>query len=192
MGNTSLTSQALSAPPYLFAFVVVLLTAYLSDRYQSRSTFIMLHAILATLGYTAIAIAGRYRWQNNTIRYLALYPATAGFFSAITIIITWTINNQESDSRKGTGMAILNIIGQMGPLVGTSIFPKTDAPYYVRGMTICALFMALVGVLAFVLRVVLIRQNNKSRGSNRERDVGIPLVEGGMSKIERKPFVFML
>jgi len=152
----------------------------------------MLHSLLACIGYVTIAAGGYFRWQNHTIRYLGLYPATAGFFSAITIIITWTINNQESDSRKGTGMAMLNLIGQCGPLVGTSIFPKTDAPYYVRGMTICAAFMALVGILAFILRVVLIKQNKRRRGSKGGAGVSIPLVEGGVPKIERKAFTFML
>ena len=47
-----------------------------------------------------------------------MYPAAAGFFSAITIIITWTMNNQESNAKKGMGMTILNVIGQCGPLIG--------------------------------------------------------------------------
>ena len=155
MGYHSIHAQALTAPPYLFAFVVVLVTAYLSDRLHSRSVFIMLHSLLATLGYGIIALSGYYKWNNTLIRYIALFPAAAGFFSAVTIIITWTINNQETDSKKGTGMAILNIIGQMGPLVGTSIFPKKDGPYYVKGMSTCAGFMFLVGILAAILRLVL-------------------------------------
>lgn len=198
MGYSSLKSQALSAPPYLFAFALVLVTAYLSDLYQSRSTFIILHSLLASLGYITIAICGYQQIDNTTIRYLALYLAASGFFSAITIIITWTINNQESDSKKGTGMAILNIIGQMGPLVGTTIFPETDGPWYVRGMTICALFMLLVGILAAALRWVLIRQNNKmseekTAGADGCRYAGIPLQEdGGTVRFERTRFSYIL
>ncbi|KAF2265736.1 MFS general substrate transporter [Lojkania enalia] len=195
MGHTSLTAQALSAPPYLFSFLVVLWTAYLSDRYENRSVPIILHSVIASLGYITIAICGYQGIPNNTFRYLALYPAAAGFFSAITIIITWTINNQENDSKKGTGIAILNIIGQMGPLVGTSIFPETDAPFYTRGMTICAIFMLLVGILAVVLRVVLKRQNRKILEGRRKGNVeyaGIPLEEGGIAKDGREPFEFML
>lgn len=192
MGHRSITAQALSAPPYFFSFIVVLATAYFSDCAQSRSTFVILHSVLATLGYSTIAIAGYYRSENTTIRYIALYPAAAGFFSAITIIITWTINNQESDTRKGTGVAIMNIIGQMGPLVGTSIFPNEDGPWYVRGMTICAGFMLLVGVLAAVLRMVLIRKNRKAEENGSQEYKGVPLEEGGVFREERRPFCFML
>ncbi|KAF2473890.1 uncharacterized protein BDR25DRAFT_281974 [Lindgomyces ingoldianus] len=185
MGHSSVMSQALSAPPYLFAFVVVLITAYISDLYQTRSACIIFHSLLASAGYTTIAISGFYESPNTTIRYLALYPAAAGFFSAITIIITWTINNQESDSKKGTGMAMLNIIGQMGPLVGTSIFPEEDGPWYVRGMGVCAVFMLMVGVLAAVLRVLLGIQNNMIQKAKKGRGgeyAGVPLEEGGIVK----------
>jgi MFS family permease len=192
MGWESITAQGLSAPPYLFAFVVVLTTAYYSDRLQSRSTFIMLHSLLATFGYGTIALSGYLESDNTITRYLALYPAAAGFFAAITIIITWTLNNQESDSKKGTGMVVLNIIGQMGPLVGTSIFPDEDGPYYVKGMSICAGFMLLVGVLAAVLRWVLIRENAKSRSSGSGDYAGVPREEGGSMRREKKRFEFIL
>ncbi|CAN9106867.1 unnamed protein product [Alternaria alternata] len=192
MGWESITAQGLSAPPYLFAFVVVLTTAYYSDRMQSRSTFIMLHSLLATLGYGTIAISGYLQSDKTMVRYIALYPAAAGFFSAITIIITWTLNNQESDSKKGTGMALLNIIGQMGPLVGTSIFPDEDGPYYVKGMSICAGFMLFVGFLAAILRWVLVRENRRLNNGRSAEYAGVPLDEGGSMRRERKKFMFML
>jgi MFS family permease len=193
MGWTSATAQGLSAPPYLFAFVVVVTTAYYSDRLQSRSAFIILHSILATVGYSTIAILGYYRSDKSILRYLALYPATAGFFSAITIIITWSLNNQASDSQKGTGMAILNIIGQMGPLVGTSIFPEEQGPWYVKGMSICAMFMLFVGFLAVILRWALVRENRKARSDTGGGDyAGVPLDEGEAVRSRRTEFKFML
>ncbi|KAF2459023.1 major facilitator superfamily domain-containing protein [Lineolata rhizophorae] len=164
MGHSPITSQALSAPPYLVSFVVVLLSAYISDRLRSRSTVIVVHSILAATGYALIAFAGWQRWSNPVWRYIGIYPATAGFFSAITLIITWTINNQDSDSKRGTGMAMLNVIGQCGPLVGTRLYPDKDGPYYVPGMTVCAIFMLAVGILALGLRWVLVRKNRMSRG----------------------------
>lgn len=193
MGWTSVTAQGLSAPPYLFAFVVVVTTAYYSDRLQSRSKFIILHSVLATIGYSTIAILGYYKSDKTILRYLALYPATAGFFSAITIIITWTLNNQASDSQKGTGMAILNIIGQIGPLVGTSIFPEEQGPWYVKGMSICAASMLCVGILAVILRWSLVRENRKAQSDTGGGEyAGIPLEEGEAINRRRAKFEFML
>ena len=192
MGHSALTSQALSAPPYLVAFFVVLLTAYLSDRYCSRSTFVVFHALLAASGYAMMAIAGA-REASPGWRYVGVYPASMGFFSAVTIIITWTINNQDSDSKKGTGVAMLNYIGQLGPLVGVHLYPDSDQPFYVKGMSICAVFMAAAAVLAFGLRRILIAQNRK-RATEELTDSGEDegLFEQNKRKSETKHFVFML
>lgn len=168
MGYSAVSSQALSAPPYLFAFVVLLLTARASDKLASRSPFVMFHALSGFVGYSLIAVGGHYQWPGWA-RYAAIYPACAGFFSAVTIIITWTINNQESNAKKGTGMTILNVIGQIGPIVGTRLYPDQDRPFYVRGMSVCAMAMLLVFVFAGLLRLVLRRENARNEGANRVR-----------------------
>lgn len=93
MGYSPLSSQALSAPPYLVAFLVVLLTAFYSDKFRNRSLFICFHALLASVGYAMIAVAGVFK-AGPMWRYWGVYPAASGFFSAVTLLITWTINNQ--------------------------------------------------------------------------------------------------
>ena len=158
MNYSALTSQALSAPPYLVAFLFVILAAFLSDRSRNRSFYIIFHALLGGFGYLFIAIAGALR-ANSGWRYAGVYPAAAGFFTSITLILTWTLNNQDSYSKRGTGVAMLNLVGQFGPLVGTRLYPDSDKPYYVTGMTICSIFMFVVVLLACWLRNVLAREN---------------------------------
>jgi MFS family permease len=164
MGYSSLHAQALSAPPYLFAFVVVLLTAYASDRSRSRSSYLIAHALISSLSYFAIAATGYFHshlptWLHTFIRYICVYPATAGFFSAITLIITWSMDNRVEKEGKGASIAILNIIGQCGPLLGTRLYPESDGPWYVRGMATCSFFMVVVAILAVGLRITLQRMN---------------------------------
>ncbi|KFY08226.1 hypothetical protein V492_06427 [Pseudogymnoascus sp. VKM F-4246] len=161
MGHSSVVSQALSAPPYLMSFFVVILTAYLSDRVQSRSTFVIFHALFSCSGYLVLACAERFGlgvWW----RYAAIYPAAIGFFSVITIVITWSINNQESESKQGAGFAMLQLVGQCGPLIGTRMYPDVDAPYYTRGMAGCSAAMVVVATLAIILRFYLSRKNRSN------------------------------
>ncbi|KAL3478592.1 major facilitator superfamily domain-containing protein [Aspergillus californicus] len=205
MGYTASNSQALSAPPYLIAFITVLVTAYLSDRSRTRSTYLIFHALLSSLAYTIIALTGAFHAHlslstHTVLRYMAIYPATAGFFSAITLIITWSMDNRVEKEGKGASVAILNVIGQCGPLLGTRLYPKTDGPWYVSGMAICAGFMALVAVLAMGLRVILQRANSRGIdgtaagmvGSDREREVLI--VGEGEGVVERgaQPFMYII
>ncbi|BCS20047.1 putative MFS transporter [Aspergillus puulaauensis] len=187
MGYSSLNSQALSAPPYLVAFITVLATAYLSDRSRSRSPYLIAHALTSATAYLTIALTGHFHASlspatHKLLRYAAVYPATAGFFSAITLIITWSMDNRVANEGKGASVAILNVIGQCGPLLGTRLYPAEDGPWYVRGMAVCAGFMGLVAVLAGVLRVTLQRANREGvgmtmggermdDGTDREREV---------------------
>jgi MFS family permease len=164
MGHSALASQALSAPPYLISFIIVILTAWFSDRLRNRSYFVCFHALLSASGYAFIAIAGAVG-LSTWWRYAGIYPAAIGFFSVITIIITWTINNQESESKQGAGFAILQIIGQCGPLLGTRLYPDSDAPMYVKGMSICAGAMILVSILAICLRLYLKGENVASESA---------------------------
>lgn len=181
MGYSAVSSQALSAPPYLVAFVVVLITSYVSDRKRCRSPYLILHSILASLAYLAIALTGQFHSllspsAHTAIRYFCVYPATAGFFSAITLIITWTMDNRVAKEGKGASVAILNIIGQCGPLLGTRLYPDSDGPWYVSGMAVCSLFMAFVAVLALVLRILLRNLNSTytplERNGENEGDPG--------------------
>ena len=125
-----------------------------------------------------------------------MYPAASGFFSVVTIVITWTINNQQSDSGKGTGVAMLNYIGQLGPLVGVHLYPEEEGPYYVKGMAVCAGFMALVAVLAWGLRWLLVREIARMSGEAMgEEFEGEEEGEGLVGRKRRdgnRTFVFML
>ena len=163
MNYSPMTSQILSAPPYLVAFAAVLITSSLSDRLRARGIFIMLHGFVGAFGYALIAVAGVLR-VAAVWRYVGVFFAASGFFSAVTLVITWTINNQRSESRKGTAVAMMNIFGQLGPLLGTRLYPDSDRPYFIPGMTICAGFMLFVGFLASLLRIVLARANERRKG----------------------------
>lgn len=49
----------------------------------------------------------------------------------------------------------------MQPLLGTNIFGESDSPRYIKGMSICAAFTFFIGILAFVLRILLVWENKK-------------------------------
>ncbi|KAJ3578796.1 hypothetical protein NPX13_g1765 [Xylaria arbuscula] len=59
MGHSELQAEILSVGPNIVAFVFVLLSASTSDRYQSRSLFIILNALISASGYSILALAPR-------------------------------------------------------------------------------------------------------------------------------------
>lgn len=163
MGFSGLNAQGLSAPPYFAAFLVTIGTTFVADRTRQRGLMIICLALLGGTGYTMLAAA-----KTTAVRYAGVFLAAAGVFPTIANILPWVLNNQGSDERRGAGVIILNLVGQCGPLLGTRVYSKKEGPDYVKGHGICAAFMCLVAVLAFVLRFVLVWENKKLDG-NRSR-----------------------
>lgn len=101
-------------------------------------------------------------------------------FPSISNILPWTLNNQGSDTKRGMGIAMLNLIGQCGPLLGTRMFPGEEKPFYRKGMWVCAAFMLLNGCLALGLRCLLKWENGRldERYGKREERVEGTIGEG--------------
>lgn len=56
---------------------------------------------------------------------------------------------------------MINLIGQCGPFLGTTRFPSSQAPRYVKGMSICAAFMFFSALLALAQRLLLAWENKR-------------------------------
>lgn len=176
MGHTPEASQALSVPPYLISFIAVLAVAKASDAMQSRAYLIAACALSSALGYAFLALShslsdmlaapgsqrGDGRGWLNMARYLAIYPAAAGFFCVVVLTIAWNVNNSRGRNHKGAGFALMQVIGQTGPLIGTRLYPKEDGPWFTGGMSFCAAAMFGVAGLALGLRAYLARANTRA------------------------------
>ena len=156
MGFTAVNAQGLSAPPYFVSFLVTIGSAYAADRLQQRGLMIAFLSIVGGIGYVLLAAC-----KNVGPKYFGVFLCASGVFPAIANILPWVLNNQGSDTRRGMGIVILNLVGQCGPLLGTRIFPTIEGPRYVKGQSICAAFMFFNCLLALCLRVLLKWENKK-------------------------------
>ncbi|MCJ1424225.1 hypothetical protein MMC29_002112 [Sticta canariensis] len=156
MGFSSINAQGLTAPPFFLSFLVTIFSTYIADKYQQRGITIFILSMIGGIGYVLLASC-----ELVGVRYFGVFLAAAGIFPCVANILPWVINNQGTDTGRGTGVIILNMIGQCGPFLGTNIFDPSDAPRYTKGMSICAAFTFLIGVLVLVLRTLLARKNHK-------------------------------
>jgi len=62
-------------------------------------------------------------------RYTGVFLAASGIFPSIANILPWVANNQGNDDRRGVAFVMLNFIGQVGPILGTRMYPTSQAPY---------------------------------------------------------------
>ncbi|KAK5412705.1 hypothetical protein LTR07_005496 [Exophiala xenobiotica] len=156
MGFSSINAQGLSAPPYFVSTIVTIISCYIADRTRQRGLMIAFLSVVGGIGYILLATC-----KPVAPRYFGTFLCASGVFPAIANILPWVVNNQGSDSRRGMGIILLNLVGQCGPLLGTRIFPKSQAPRYVEGQSICAAFMFFNALLALSLRTLLVWENKK-------------------------------
>ncbi|GAA5872477.1 hypothetical protein JCM8547_006926 [Rhodosporidiobolus lusitaniae] len=156
MGFSSLRAQGLSAPPYLAAFIVITSACWASDRIGDRSIFMIPLALIGMAGYLILALA-----KATAVRYFAVYLCAVGIFPVIGLMLPFTASMHEDDSKRGAGFLILNLIGQCGPFLGTRLYPKTESPYYVKGMAVSCAFMGFAAVLILILRFLLVWENRR-------------------------------
>lgn len=156
MGFTAVNAQGLTAPPFFLSFLVTLASTWIADKTQQRGLMIIFLSAMGGVGYVMLAAA-----KSVGARYAGVFLAAAGIFPSIANILPWVLNNQGTDSRRGAGIVILNIIGQCGPLLGTRLYPTTEGPYYVKGQSVCAAFMFFTTLLAIGLRILLAYENKQ-------------------------------
>ncbi|RJE26498.1 Major Facilitator Superfamily [Aspergillus sclerotialis] len=170
MGFTSINAQGLTAPPFFVSFLITIATTYIADRIKQRGYMVAFLSLVGAIGYVLLAAT-----TTVGVRYFGVFLAAAGVFPAIGNILPWVLNNQGTDTRRGMGIVILNIIGQCGPFLGTNVFPENEGPRYIKGQAICAAFMFFTTLLALGLRFLLVWENkqlDKKYGNAAERPTG--------------------
>ncbi|KAK1237269.1 hypothetical protein MKX08_002894 [Trichoderma sp. CBMAI-0020] len=156
MGFSAVNAQGLTAPPFFLSFLVTLITPYIADRTQQRGIMLIFLTIIGGIGYVILATT-----KSVGARYFGVFMAAGGIFPSIANILPWVLNNQGSDTRRGAGIVLLNVIGQCGPLLGTRLYPTNEGPFYVKGQSVCAAFMFFTTLLVIGLRILLARENKK-------------------------------
>lgn len=175
MGFTAINAQGLTAPPYFVSFLITIFSTWIADRLQQRGLVIMILSSIGAIGYVLLAAC-----TSVGVRYFGVFLAAGGIFPSIANILPWvlsktiylhlcnlicslttSIDNQGSDTRRGTAIVILNVIGQCGPFLGNNVFPASGSPRYIKGMSICAAFMFFTTFLTACLRTLLVWENKK-------------------------------
>ncbi|PNY30008.1 Alkaline phosphatase [Tolypocladium capitatum] len=159
MGYDATTAQGLTAPAYFAAFLLCLLASYVSDRFGRRGFVVAGTAALGAVGYGLLA---GIRDENRTgARYAGVWLAACGVFPALSINLTWILNNQGGDSKKGAGLAIFLTLGQCSSFVSSVMFPRGDGPFYTRGCAVGCGLTGLMAMLALGMHVALGRENRR-------------------------------
>lgn len=133
-------AQCLAAPPYVFAILVAMTTATLSDKLKIRWPFIMFHSILCLIGLSLLYAPG----VSTAVQYFGVFLVAAGTNANIPATISYMQNNIHTSSRRAVLSALQVGFGAIGGIFGSTVFRETDAPFYRPGLIasiVCNVFI---------------------------------------------------
>jgi hypothetical protein len=121
-------SQCLTAPPWVFAGVVMYATAWVADKYRTRVPILVFNACLSITGLPLMAFA-----TNNGARYLGTFLTVAGANANVPACMAWQANNIRGQWTRAFSSATLVAFDGIGGIVSSLVFEQ-DAPKYHPGM----------------------------------------------------------
>ncbi|PRP80663.1 hypothetical protein PROFUN_10718 [Planoprotostelium fungivorum] len=146
--------QLYTVPPYLCAFVTMLVSAYTSDKvFGERGLHIVVLSALGGIGYLLLLLTTSYQ-----VKYLGVFLVLMGIYPCLPLTLSWVSNNIRNETRRAVGIAAVILVGNCFSIMGTQIFPSSEGPRYVRGFTICCVFLFVSAVMALLQRVLLQRE----------------------------------
>ncbi|KAF2827773.1 putative MFS transporter [Ophiobolus disseminans] len=161
--NTTIT-LVLTCPPYLIAGVMSVLVSWSSGRFNERTWHISVSKTVAIIGF----IVGTASY-NVGARYFAMVLFVGATYGVNNISLAWAAGVLgQTDEKKATVVAIVNTLGNLSFVYTPYLWPSTDAPQFTKAMYASVGFSAGVIACAWVLRLVLQRDNRKIRAMDNE------------------------
>lgn len=121
MGTFSrITSQGLSAPPYVLCFLTIITLCWLSDKFRMRGPFCALAATVAGVGFIINATT-----TTTAPRYFSIFLSVE-IFASVALLLAWVANIHATESKRAGGYTVLATVGQCGPLLGESFCSPLD------------------------------------------------------------------
>ncbi|PWN45404.1 MFS general substrate transporter [Ceraceosorus guamensis] len=155
MGFDVALSQLLVAPPYVWALVPVIGSAFISDRFQVRTPLIAFNAICTIIGTSVYSYA-----TGTGPRYFGVCLAVGGCNSVVPLVIGYSQINIRGSAKRAFTSAIVVAFGGIGGIAAGVSFTERAAPHYTEGIHL-TLAMNAITVGICVLQHIVFRVQNK-------------------------------
>ncbi|KAI0649702.1 MFS general substrate transporter [Trametes meyenii] len=180
-GFSPAISQLLTVPPYIIATVIVLITSTYSDRVKMRSPFVFAGLALAFIGF-AINVSD----ASNGAKYFGTYLVVIGESEAGPMMVTWLGNNAVGHYKRGLGIGMIVMFGNLGGIISSNVYRVSDAPRYIHGHIAEMAQVAMSLVIVLTTALVYVRRNTRRDVVQREMEEKGILPEHTTEEAERK------
>ncbi|KAH8810763.1 high-affinity nicotinic acid transporter-like protein [Xylogone sp. PMI_703] len=151
IGYGSLQTQYLTIPVYVLGAISSFAIAYLSDRYQRRSPFMLFFGLFTLTGYSILLGS-----TTPGVLYFACFMVTFGGYVLLGLNIVWINGNTTPHYKRATAIAMNQTIGNMGGIIAGQIYLARESPRYITGqavsLTACGIAWCGVWVMLYFLK----------------------------------------
>ncbi|KAJ9103578.1 hypothetical protein QFC20_004734 [Naganishia adeliensis] len=149
-------SLLLSTPPYVFAFITTMVTAYLSDRIGKRAVFLIFWSFMAVVGYILLITIPLSRPGGL---YFAVFLTIGSIAPCIATTIVFAAGNFGNHYKKAVSMGMVFSFGNSGGIVASQVYQSKYAPRFRQAHGVTLAFCAMTFVCAILLHFGLKREN---------------------------------
>lgn len=147
MGFSEDSSIMLSAPPYFYSVIPVIISSIVSDHYQLRGLVIIFNSICTIVGFCMLGFA-----SQDTVRYIGTYLATGGYVSNWAAMNAYQSSNIVGQWKRATFAAAGTACNGLGGIAGAFIIRYNEAPRYLTAIWVSIgsqlIIIAIVGIFS--------------------------------------------
>ncbi|KAN0060715.1 hypothetical protein ACQY0O_007373 [Thecaphora frezii] len=155
----AIESNLLTVPVYTVAAITVLAFAFLSDRWQNRTMFIVIGNVLAVIGWT---VSHFFNQSKPWVAFAGMFIAASGAYGGFPGVIACLTQNIGGKTKRSVSIAINVGVGGFGGLVSSNIFFPHESPRYSTGHYI-NIGLASLGAVSALVNAGLIYLANQSK-----------------------------
>jgi hypothetical protein len=161
MGFSSDQSILLSAPPYFYAVIPVIISSIVGDHYQLRGLVITFNCICTIAGFSMLGFA-----DQVTVRYVGTYLATGAYISNWAAMNAYQASNIVGQWKRATIAAAITACNGLGGIAGSFIVRQKDAPRYITAIWVrIGSHLLIIAIVAMITLYFWYANGKQRRGT---------------------------
>ncbi|OQV01452.1 hypothetical protein CLAIMM_06813 [Cladophialophora immunda] len=121
-GYSTIQSQLLSVPPYIFGAISVFATSFASDHLRIRGPFVIGPCCVEIIGWII-----QMTCKGVGVRYFGLFLVAGSIYPAINSTSSWLIGNLQPHYVRATGISFAVAMGTIGGIISTFTYANAKA-----------------------------------------------------------------
>lgn len=166
MGFDDNQAILLSAPPYYYAVIPVLLSSIIGDRFQLRGPVITFNCVTLIVGFCMLGFS-----EQVTVRYIGTYLATGAYVSNWAALSTYQASNIAGQWKRAFTAAAVTAMNGAGGIAGSFIVRSQEAPHYMTAVWVS------IGSHILIIGIVVVFSIHFFR-ANKRAAAGVAILEG--------------